>query len=746
MKNNPINKFTALADERFASLPIRASAKTPLTDHGFKDASMDPEQHQAWAEKYPDSNVAYATGAVSGYLLVVDIDVKNNKDGAKSFLRLERENGKFPETRRVLTPSGGFHLLFRYPSHLKVLCKVGFRDGIDIRADGGYCLAPPSAIGGEEYLWDEPGTPIAEPPAWLLEECAKPTRRAKKKFATATVEGSRNQAVMLYAFNLLNGGLDYERLAHELIDFNFANCQPPLPETEVMSIAENVLNSHKKSSAASKRRTDLGNAERLSELFSDVIRYHGATKQWLHKQSSGLWKRVDELWVMEKCRELIKLIYEEAYSLSGQARSEMLLHAMMSQSNRALKDAVDLFKSEPGIALSTDQIDQGEWLLPARNGLVNLKTGEFVPMRPELHITYTAGTDYDPNAMCPAWDKFLLQIMEDDQDLVEYLRCAVGYTLTTQTSEHALFFAYGSGANGKSTFLNVLRALFGDLGAQANGDMLLEKHGGQGLSQNGASSEVARLVGKRLVAMSEVEDGRHFSEKTVKWYTGGEVITARFLYQNTFEFKPRFKLWLAGNYKPTIKGSDHGIWRRLKLIPFTVTIPPDQRDPDLERKLCAELPGILNWALAGCQRWQASGHKLQEPTIISNELAEYRGEMDVVGSWLSEFTYADPEGEIHFGDTYKFYKAWSEQQFNFAYSGKKFGMLLKDKGFAAMSKPHRVYKGLRLLVALEFNDKTGAFVGYRFINKEIEDELLKKQTRLVERMHGDDDEAKALAA
>jgi putative DNA primase/helicase len=717
MNMDPIEKYSALTAEGFACFPIRPNEKTPLTSHGFKDASKDPEQHRAWAKQFPNSNIAYATGAASGNLIVIDVDVKNEKSGAKSYVELQKKYGAFPETRMLTTPSGGFHALYTYPEGMTIQCKVGFREGIDIRADGGYCVAPPSTINGLGYEWVDPDVPVAPAPKWFIEECAKQgsTRRKRKSpKSKAFATGSRNQAVMLYAFTQLRAGLDYERLEEELLDYNANCCNPPLPESEVSQIAANVINSHQENSESILHTTDLGNARRMSELFGDKLRYVPETKQWLEKQESGVWQRVDELHVLALARHIIAVIYEEMFRLSPGNRQQMFVHAQYTESNRGLKDAVDLFKSEPNVVVSANDLDKGDWTLPVRNGLIDLQSGAFTPMRPDLHITYTAAVDYDPNATCPTWEVFLMQIMAGNSELVEYLRRAIGYTLTCQTTEHALFFLFGSGANGKSTFLNVLRALFGDLSAQANGDMLLDKNGGQAMSQNSASSEVARLMGKRLVAMSEVEEGRHFSEKTVKWYTGGEVITARLLYQNAFEFKPRFKLWLAGNYKPTIKGSDHGIWRRLKLIPFTVTIPPEKRDPDLERKLCAELSGILNWALIGCKQWRENGFKLNEPKIIANELSEYRGEMDVVESWLAEFTVDDPDGEIHFGQTYKFFESWSKSQYNFAYSGKRFGMLLQDKGYKPASKPHRVYKGLRLRVELEFNEKTGAFVDYYF--------------------------------
>lgn len=743
MNNNPLKKYSALAAEGFACFPIRTNEKSPATAHGFKDASKDPVKHAEWAHECPDYNVAYATGPASGYVLVVDVDVKNgDTTGLKSIRRLEKEHGPLPATRKVLTPSGGYHLLYRYPDNLRVLCRINFRSRVDVKAEGGYCLAPPSIINGEPYFYEEPVLPISKAPSWLLEllcsnQDLKPRKKKPRITKSATI-GSRNDSVAFEGFSLLNAGLNPDLLEEELLAYNAASCEPPLSESEVAQIAANVVSSHRKNNDSVLRATDLGNAKRMSELYSDTLRYVAEMKRWLEKTQSGAWRFIDELRVLLLAREIIPMIYDEMRRLSPGSRQEMMAHAKYSESNKALKDAVELFRSEPGISVSANNLDEGEWMFPANNGLVDLQTGKFIPMDPALHITQTAGVSFDPDATCPLWEAFLLEIMNGNVELVEYLRRAIGYTLTTQTMEHALFFAYGSGANGKSTFLNVLRALFGDLGAQANGDILLDKNGSAAMSSNAASSAVARLAGKRLVAMSEVEEGRHFSEKTVKWYTGGEGITARMLYQNEFEFKPRFKLWLAGNYKPTIKGNDHGIWRRMKLIPFTVTIPPEKRDPDLERKLRDELPGILNWALAGCKQWRENGYKLKEPAIITNEVSEYRGEMDVVESWLSEFTRNDPEGEIHFGDAYKFFKEWSEAEYNFSYSRKRLGMIFQDKGYKPAARPHRVYRGLTLLVDLEFNENTKAYVGHKFIDTEVEKRKLGWQKKILDAMTDED--------
>ncbi|WP_059411229.1 DNA primase family protein [Cupriavidus basilensis] len=211
--------------------------------------------------------------------------------------------------------------------------------------------------------------------------------------------------------------------------------------------------------------------------------------------------------------------------------------------------------------------------------------------------------------------------------------------------------------------------------------------------------------------MSEVEDGQHFSDKTVKSYTGGDAITARHLYKDTFEFVPRFKIWLASNYKPTVKGTDTGVWRRMKLIPFTVTVPADQRDKHLEEKLRAELPGILNWALAGCIEWQSVG--LNDPMVIADAVQEYRDDMDVVGTWLRDHCIFDPDAEMRFDTAYKFFKAWSEENYNFAYSKKRFGQHLgATSGLTAISKPQRFYKGVRLNGDVILDEHTEKFLRF----------------------------------
>ena len=232
-----------------------------------------------------------------------------------------------------------------------------------------------------------------------------------------------------------------------------------------------------------------------------------------------------------------------------------------------------------------------------------MKNGTFLPPDRELLLTQIAGVSFDAVVTCPRWLNFVSQTMGKDPALMLYMQRAIGYALTGSLAEQCLFFLYGFGANGKSTFLNVIRALFGTLGLQAASETLMDGK----RSSGGPSGDIARLRGKRFVSMSETDDGRHMNEGLVKSLTGGDPVVARDLYQSTIEFMPTHKLFLASNHKPIIKGTDIGVWRRIRMVPFNVTVKPEDRNPNLEAELLEELPGILNWAIEGCLDWQKIG-------------------------------------------------------------------------------------------------------------------------------------------
>jgi len=288
-------------------------------------------------------------------------------------------------------------------------------------------------------------------------------------------------------------------------------------------------------------------------------------------------------------------------------------------------------------------------------------------------------------------------------DVIGFIQRAVGYALTGCTSEQVLFFLYGLGANGKTTLIEVLRALLGDYAMQASFATFAERRG------DGPRNDVARLAGARLVAASEAGEGTRFDEGLIKQLTGSDAVTARFLYGEDFEFHPAFKLVLAANHKPAIRGTDRAIWRRIHLVPFTVTIPEGERDPQLLGKLTAELPGILRWALDGCLAWQRDG--LGAPVAVRSATLRYREEMDTIGAFLDEACRLHASGRVRAGALYPRYQAWCERVGERALSQRKLGERLAERGLHCITSNGTVWLGLELLPDGPPNGENGTFKG-----------------------------------
>jgi putative DNA primase/helicase len=274
-------------------------------------------------------------------------------------------------------------------------------------------------------------------------------------------------------------------------------------------------------------------------------------------------------------------------------------------------------------------------------------------------------------------------------ELMGFLQSAAGWALTGDTSEQTMFILFGSGANGKSTFLNTLMKLLGDYAVAAPTETFMKRNGEQ------ISNDIARLRGTRLVTTTEAEQGRRLSEPLIKQITGNDALTARFLYGEFFDFIPTFKVFMATNHKPLIKGTDYGIWRRIKLIPFTTTITPGKQDKHLEEKLLREGPGILNWLIEGTRRWIEKG--LQAPAIITNATEEYRNEMDVLGNFIKECCVQLPEVSIRARELFRAYQEWCVENNERACSERFLSLRLKELGLErSRTAEARFWKGIML--------------------------------------------------
>jgi putative DNA primase/helicase len=435
----------------------------------------------------------------------------------------------------------------------------------------------------------------------------------------------------------------------------------------------------------------LGNAERLVDQHGDCIRFLPDFNAWMY-WDNGTWA-LDHLGrVNQLAKSVVRGIYAEVTpGVNAETRAAIVKHARQSEKKNALDHMIDLASKEPNMSIHSAFLDGNPWLFGVRNGVVDLKTGLLRPVIPNDYITKQGNVAYDPEASCPLWEKFLLEIMGYNQALVDFLQRAVGYTLTGLTREQVVFVLHGAGANGKSTFLEIIETLLGDYCKSVASETLMAQ---RGRTSSGPNEDIARLKGARLTATSETEEGQVLAEALVKRMTGEDTLVARFPYaRHSFEFKALFKIWMVVNHKPIIKGDDHAIWRRILLIPFLQIFEGQAQDKSLKQKLMEELPGILNWAIQGCLRWQESG--LCPPAEVTDATREYRDEMDLLAEWMEMDCVISPEREASVGELYSSYMEWcitnKVPQMNRKVSGQK----LKSKGFSSEKiRGQRAYRGI----------------------------------------------------
>ena len=419
--------------------------------------------------------------------------------------------------------------------------------------------------------------------------------------------------------------------------------------------------------------TDTTNAYRLFVEHGKDIRYNSVWRKWLIWNGTH-WSLDDGYLIHDRGLQMIRGIYREILKTADfRDRIDIEKHARQSESAKRRKSLIEVASWIPELNVKTDELDKDPWLLNVRNGTIDLRTGKLREHRPEDLITRCANVDFEPKAVCTVWRKFLMEIMNYNSELIHFIQNAAGWAITGDISEQTMFILFGTGANGKSTFLNSIMNLLGDYASATPTQTFLKKSGDQ------MTNDLARLRGTRFVTTTETEQGKQLAEPLIKQITGNDRITARFLYGEYFNFVPTFKIWMATNHKPVIKGTDHGIWRRIKLIPFTTRIEEEKQDKHLEQKLMEESSGILNWLVEGARRWNKEG--LRPPKIVVTATAEYRAEMDVIGDFIQERCVQKPELNIRARELFKCYQGWCEENNERACSERFFGLRLKEIGF-----------------------------------------------------------------
>jgi putative DNA primase/helicase len=462
--------------------------------------------------------------------------------------------------------------------------------------------------------------------------------------------------------------------------------------------------------------TDLGNARRFVARYRGSILYCEGWARWLLWDTMR-WAEDERLEVVARAADLIRSLYPIAGKIEDEDRKKAFLkHLIKSESHSSLAALLNLAKADRRLARHPDDFDRDPWLYTVSNGTVNLKTGELLSHNPEHLITKLAPVTYDSSAQCPKWLEFLSMIMLDRTSLIRFLKRAMGSSLTGITSDKAMFILYGPGGdNGKSTMIEVMEMVLGDYARRTPISTFLKQRPGN------IPNDIARLRGARFVWAAENDRDVRLAESLIKEMTGGDRMVARFMRGEFFEFVPQFKLWLATNHKPAVRG-DATIWRRLKLIPFDYTIPKDRqkRRHEVMAMFREELPGILNWAIEGCLEWQRDG--LGEPKEVIKATKEYEAEQDTFAIFLEERCIRKPKAKILSLPMYHEYKIWAEEHGETVLSHKIFAALMSERGFKKRKTEKGIeYSGIELRSADQPQGPSPADAGSRTSDSDHEE-------------------------
>jgi len=431
--------------------------------------------------------------------------------------------------------------------------------------------------------------------------------------------------------------------------------------------------------------TDEALALRFAELHAADLRYVAAASKWF-VYTGQQWRADDTMFAINQAR----MVCRKASADCNKGRVAGVL-----ASAKTVFAVERLAKADRRLAATMDQWDRDPMILNTPDGVIDLYTGKIREHRADDYLTRM--TVVGPGGNCPTWLQFLSRVTAGDVDLEKFLQRKAGYALTGLTREHALFFLYGLGANGKSVYLNTLAGIMGEYHRTA----AIETFTASNTDRH--PTDLAGLRGARLVTAIETEEGRRWAESKIKSLTGGDRIAARFMRQDYFEFTPQFKLAVAGNHKPGLRSVDEAIRRRFNLIPFTVHIPPEERDENLTEKLKAEWSGILAWMIEGCLEWQREG--LQPPAAVRDATAEYLAAEDALSSWMDDKCDRNPQAKETSTDLFISWKNWADAAGEPSGAQKRFSQKLEERGFEKVrNKYGQSFQGLRL--------RTSEFSGY----------------------------------
>ena len=719
--NPPLAAALAYAEAGKPVCPFgKYGEKRPFTEHGIREASTNPAQIRKWWGEHPNAWVALASGKDAGFF-VLDVDrpkFPGDADGFDTLRELEEKYGPLPVTASETSPSGGKHFFFKYVEGLSsVAGYIGPK--LDIRSDGYPIIVAPSVTDRGNYTAGKPIQEfiadlnnVAEAPAWFIERAKKKEApKAKKTKAQpqkngntpyglkalaeevanieSACEGTRNATLNTVGFRIgrLVGSGQLERQhAFDVLIAATAHWGEDRKSQDTLGRALNdgADNPRYPEQQRPDGKTDL-TEDLLALAFTDRYR-----DRFLFCHDAGAWFCWDgKAWQKDKTHTALDTMRELCRELNPSGKPTL---GKVGTARGALKFAA----VDRAMVATAEDWDTDPMLLGTPGGVVDLRTGKLAPSNPAQRITKLAGATPSDNADCPMWKQFINDATDGDTGLQRFMQQMAGYCLTGETKEHALFFIYGPGGNGKSVFLNILNALLAEYATTSAMTTFTASNSDQ------HPTDLAMLKGARLVSVSETEDGRAWAESRIKQLTGGDRITARFMRQDFFTFTPEFKLVIVGNHAPILRNVDAACRRRFNIIPFVHT--PTNPDSDLESKLKAELPGIMRWAIEGCLDWQANG--LVRPEAVLAATAQYFDSQDLFGRWFEEHCdITDKRAWTATNDLYANWAAYAHRSGEDAGVATHFGTKISKRGL----EPKKV-KDVRGFCGIALRQPAAAFL------------------------------------
>lgn len=435
---------------------------------------------------------------------------------------------------------------------------------------------------------------------------------------------------------------------------------------------------------------DTGNANRFVDRYGDNYKYSYTNKQF-YVFDGAKWS-VDETGMIRRLiDEMIEnLKFEKIKVPDGEDpeefKEEFQKFIKKTRGTTSKKNIADEIKHRKPV--KPDEFDQDDMLLNVANGYLDLPSRTLHDHDINKLFSLQSYTDYTEKMQPTIWLEFLNDIFDGDESVIHYLQKALGYSLTGSTREQVMFILHGKGRNGKSIFVETIAEILGDYAMTMQASSLMVK------KSESVNTDIARLNGARFVSSSEPNEGFRFDEGLVKQLTGGDKVTARFLYGSEFEFTPKFKIWVSTNHKPVITGTDDGIWRRLVLIPFDVQIPDEKVDKNLKYKLLREAPAILDWMVQGAYLWMKEG--LQAPDKISDASMKYRNEMDVLEHFIEDNFIRNENSRSSANEVFELYKKWADNTGEYKMNKNNFGKKMKEKFEWKRTNTGIVYFGIEI--------------------------------------------------